>query len=166
MYGSKQIKLGVRSYLLCCFLLFQGLLLSARAPEIEDVRALFYKAESSQKVCVELIELLEPYNDKNNALFLGYRGSANMMMAKHLINPFSKLSYFKKGKLMLEKAIQFDQKNVELRFLRYTIQTNVPSFLNYSDNKENDRVFLLQSLNRMNDQKLKIIINNYLKKAS
>ncbi|HQS05312.1 MAG: hypothetical protein B7X86_00670 [Sphingobacteriales bacterium 17-39-43] len=139
---------------------------SAKTPEIEDVRVLFHKAESSQKVCVELIELLEPYNDKNNALFLGYRGSANMMMAKHLINPFSKLSYFKKGKLMLEKAIQFDQKNVELRFLRYTIQTNVPSFLNYSDNKENDRVFLLQSLNRMNDQKLKIIISNYLKKAS
>ncbi len=155
----------MRSYLLCFFLI-QGLLSSAKTPEIEDVRVLFHKAESSQKVCVELIELLEPYNDKNNALFLGYRGSANMMMAKHLINPFSKLSYFKKGKLMLEKAIQFDQKNVELRFLRYTIQTNVPSFLNYSDNKENDRVFLLQSLNRMNDQKLKIIISNYLKKAS
>lgn len=155
----------MRSYLLCFFLI-QGLLSSAKTPEIEDVRVLFHKAESSQKVCVELIELLEPYNDKNNALFLGYRASATMLMAKHLINPFSKLSYFKKGKLMLEKAIQFDQKNVELRFLRYTIQTNVPSFLNYSDNKENDRVFLLQSLNRMNDQKLKIIISNYLKKAS
>jgi hypothetical protein len=149
-----------------CFFLLQGLSLSAKSPEIEDVRVLFHKAESSQKVCVELIEFLEPYNDKNNALFLGYRGGANMLMAKHLINPFSKLSYFKKGRLMLEKAIQFDQKNVELRFLRYTIQTNVPSFLNYNDNKEIDRVFLLQSLNRLNDQKLKTIISAYLKKAS
>lgn len=67
---------------------------------------------------------------------------------------------------MLEKAIQFDQKNIELRFLRYTFQTNVPSFLNYNDNKENDRVFLLQSLNRLNDLKLKNIISNYLKKES
>ncbi len=155
----------MRSYLLCFFLI-QGLLSSAKTPEIEDVRVLFHKAESSQKVCVELIELLEPYNDKNNALFLGYKGSANMLMAKHSINPFSKLSYFKKGKLMLEKAIQFDQKNVELRFLRYTIQTNVPSFLNYKDNKEIDRVFLLQSLNRLNDQKLKNIISMYLKKQA
>ncbi|HEY1062550.1 MAG TPA: hypothetical protein VGE44_12730 [Daejeonella sp.] len=155
----------MRSYLLC-FFLFHGLSLSAKTPEIEDVRVLFHKAESSQKVCIELIELLEPYNDKNNALFLGYRGSANMLMAKHLINPFIKLSYFKKGKLMLEKAIQFDQKNIELRFLRYTFQTNVPSFLNYNDNKENDRVFLLQSLNRLNDLKLKNIISNYLKKES
>ena len=155
----------MRAYLLCFFLI-QGLLSSSKTPEIEDVRVLFHKAESSQKVCIELIELLEPYNDKNNALFLGYRASATMLMAKHLINPFSKLSYFKKGKLMLEKAIQFDQKNAELRFLRYTIQTNVPSFLNYSDNKENDRVFLLQSLNRLNDQKLKNIISTYLKKAN
>ena len=165
MYGSEQIKLGVKSYLLC-FFLFHGLSFSAKSTEIEDVRVLFHKAESSQKVCIELIELLEPYNDKNNALFLGYRGSANMLMAKHLINPFSKLSYFKKGKLLLEKAIQFDQKNIELRFLRYTIQTNVPSFLNYSDNKENDRAFLLQSLNSLNDLKLKNIISTYLKKAS
>ena len=155
----------MRSYLLCFFLI-QGLLSSAKTPEIEDVRVLFHKVESSQKICVELIELLEPYNDKNNALFLGYRGSTNMLMAKYLINPFTKLSYFKKGKLMLEKAIQFDQKNIELRFLRYTIQTNVPSFLNYSDNKENDRVFLLQSLNSLNDLKLKNIISTYLKKAS
>lgn len=155
----------MKSYLICFFLL-QGLQLLAKSPEIEDVRVLFHKAESSQKVCVELIELLEPYNDKNNALFLGYRASATMLMAKHLINPFSKLSYFKKGKLMLEKAIEFDQKNVELRFLRYTIQTNVPSFLNYSEDKERDKLFLLQSLNSLKDQKLKNIISNYLKKAS
>ncbi|MDO8991438.1 MAG: hypothetical protein Q7U83_00145, partial [Daejeonella sp.] len=90
----------MKAYLLCFFLI-QSLLSSAKTPEIEDIRVLFYKAESSQKVCVELIKLLEPYNDKNNALFLGYRASTTMLMAKHLINPFSKLSYFKKGKLML-----------------------------------------------------------------
>lgn len=115
---------------------------------------------------MELIELLEPFNEKNNPLFFGYRAGATMLMAKHLINPFNKLSHFKRGKQMLEKAIKFDQKNVELRFLRYTIQTNVPSFLNYSDHKENDRLFLLQSMNRLNDQKLKNIISAYLKKVS
>ena len=151
---------------LLCFFLIRGMVVSANTLEIEDVRLLFHKAESSQNLCIELIELLEPYDEKNNTLLFGYKAGATMLMAKHLNNPFSKLSYFKKGKLMLEKAIQFDQKNVELRFLRYTIQTNVPSFLKYSDNKENDRVFLLQSLNRLNDQKLKNIISTYLKKAS
>jgi len=152
--------------LLFCIFLNQAFLSSAKTPEIEEVRLLFHKAESSQKLCVELIELLEPYNEKNNALLSGYKACATMLMAKHLINPFSKFSYFKRGKIMLEKAIQFDQRNIELRFLRYTIQTNVPSFLNYSDNKENDRVFLDQSLSKMNDQKLKNIISAYLKKPS
>jgi hypothetical protein len=150
-------------FLLLCLFIAHSFIGSANTPEIEDVRLLFHKAESSQRVCTELIELLQPFNEENNVLFLGYRASATMLMAKHLINPFSKLSYFKKGKLMLEKAIQFDRKNVELRFLRYTIQTNVPSFLNYYSNKENDRLFLIQSLTRLNDQKLKSIISSYLK---
>lgn len=152
--------------LLLSFLIIQGFIVSANTIEIEDVRLLFHNAQSSQKVCTELIELLQPFNENNNTLFLGYRASATMMMAKHLNNPFSKLSYFKKGKVMLEKAIQFDQKNVELIFLRYTIQTNVPSFLNYYANKENDRLFLVQSLAKLKDQKLKSIISSFLKTNS
>jgi len=150
-------------FLLLIFFMVQSFIASSNTVEIEDVRLLFHKAQSSQKICTELIELLHPFNENNNVIFLGYRASATMLMAKHLYNPFSKLSYFRKGKLMLEKAIQFDQKNVELRFLRYTIQTNVPSFLNYYANKENDRLFLVQSLAKLNDQKLKNIISSYLK---
>jgi hypothetical protein len=89
-----------------------------------------------------------------------------MLMAKHAFNPFSKLSYFKKGKLMLESAIKADQTNVELRFLRYTIQTNVPGFLNYSSDKNLDRTFITQSLARLKDQELKKIISEFLLKHS
>ena len=134
----------------------------ADSPKLEDVRLLFHQSQESQKTCTQLIELLQPYTEKNNSLFLGYRGCATMMMAKHAINPFSKLSYFRKGKLLLEKAIQFDPKNIELRFLRYTVQYNVPSFLNYDSNQKQDRLFLLQSVNSLNDQKLKKIITSFL----
>ena len=89
-----------------------------------------------------------------------------MLMAKHVINPFSKLSYFKKGKLMLENAIKADYTNVELRFLRYTIQTNVPGFLNYTSEKNLDRTFIAQSLPKLKDQDLKKIISEFLLKHS
>lgn len=88
-----------------------------------------------------------------------------MLMAKHVINPFSKLSYFKKGRIMLEKAINTDKNNVELRFLRYTIQTSVPAFLNYSQDKKQDKEFLISSLVSLEDHELKQAINNYLKKT-
>jgi hypothetical protein len=148
--------------LILCFILVQSTVLFASDQELENIRLLFHKAESSQKVCLELIERLRPYDEDNNVLFMGYRACATMLMAKHVFNPFSKLSYFKKGREMLEKAIQFDKNNIELIFLRYTIQTNVPSFLNYNESKDNDSFFLVNSLKKLNDQKLKKIITAYL----
>ncbi|SKB34075.1 hypothetical protein [Daejeonella lutea] len=142
---------------------FVGVNLLAKDPSTSTVRLKFHKSTSSEKVCKDLIKELHPYNEKNNPLLLGYKGGANMLMAKYVINPFSKLSYFKKGKGMLEKAIQADNKNVELRFLRYTIQNNVPSFLGYNDHMTADKSFLTQSISNVRDPELKKIITSYLK---
>jgi hypothetical protein len=148
--------------LILCIIWIQSMTAFADNHEIENIRIMFHKAESSQKVCLDLIDHLQPYNEDNNVLLMGYKACATMLMAKHVFNPFSKLSYFKKGREMLERAIQFDNDNIELRFLRYTIQTNVPSFLNYNQFKDIDRLFLVNSLNKLNDQKLKKIIAAYL----
>ncbi len=66
---------------------------------------------------------------KNEPLFLGYHGASQMMMAKHVGNPFKKLSYFNKGKDMYTAAINADPRNVELRFLRFSVQAEAPGFL-------------------------------------
>ena len=127
---------------------------------------MLHNATSNEEACTKMISLLAPFNETNNPLLFGYRGGATMLMAKHAFNPFSKLSYFKKGKLMLESAINADQTNVELRFLRYTIQTNVPGFLNYNSDKNLDRTFISQSLPKLKDQELKKIISEFLSKHS
>jgi hypothetical protein len=143
-------------------LLFNSVM--AQTPNIKDVRLLLHQATSSEETCNKLISILNPYDEANNPLLFGYRGGATMIMAKHAFNPFSKLSHFKKGKNFLEKAIKADIGNVELRFLRYTIQTSVPSFLNYSAEKQSDKQFLSTSLPNIKDQELKKIINAYLLK--
>ena len=38
-----------------------------------------------------------------------------------------------KGKNHLKKCIKADNENIEIRYLRFTIQTNVPAFLGYSN---------------------------------
>jgi hypothetical protein len=136
---------------------------SERDPSIGFVRTKFHNATSSEKICKDLIKLLEPYSEKNKPLFLGYKGGATMLMAKHVINPISKFSYFKKGRNMLENAIKADNSNVELRFLRYTIQNNVPSFLGYNGQLAKDELFLKQSVGNVRDAELKKIITYYLK---
>ncbi len=151
---------------LCFLFIFYSSLAFTNVPVIKDVRIMLHNATSNEQACTKMISLLSPFNEINNPLFLGYRGGATMLMAKHVINPFSKLSYFKKGKLMLENAIKADYTNVELRFLRYTIQTNVPGFLNYTSEKNLDRTFIAQSLPKLKDQDLKKIISEFLLKHS
>jgi hypothetical protein len=137
----------------------------ANEPFISEIRLKFHNSTSNEKTCKDLIAQLSPYNEKSNALLFGYRGGATMIMAKYVFNPFSKLSYFNKGRDMIEKAIQHDKNNVELRFLRYTIQTNVPSFLGYNDHKKSDRLFLSKSVSFIKDSSLKKIIISYLNQS-
>lgn len=86
-----------------------------------------------------------------------------MMMANHVFNPYSKLSYFKKGKDLLEKAIKADKTNVELRFLRLSAQTKSPSFLGYDDHIAVDKKFLKQSLPQIKNLKVKSFIISHMR---
>jgi hypothetical protein len=107
--------------------------------------------------------MLENYNETNNPLLGGYRACVTMMMANHVINPFSKLSYFSKGKNLLEKTIAVDINNIELRFLRFTVQTNIPSFLGYKSHIQKDKIFLIKSIVHLSDVELKQQVIAYLK---
>jgi hypothetical protein len=132
-------------------------------PSINEIRTLYEKSLKSEDDCTKLIKMLAPY--KNNPLLLGYSGCATMMMAKHVFSPFSKLSYFKEGKAMLEDAIKADEKKFELRFLRFTAQTNIPSFLGYHDSIEKDKNFILNSFSQIQDESLKQYVLPALKKS-
>lgn len=137
-------------FLVCCTSSFK----SNATVDIASVRSMFQQAASDEDVCKQLIHLLTPYDEKS-PLLLGYKGSGTMVMAKHVFSPFSKLSYFKKGKEMLESAIDADDKNFELRFLRFTAQTHIPSFLGYNNDIEKDKEFILNYLPQIKDIRLK-----------
>lgn len=104
------------------FLLLMAANSYADIPSKSEVRSAFQKAAIEERSCSGLIKMLEVYNENNNPLLAGYKACATMMMAKYVFNPFTKLSYFSKGKSLLEKCIKADKQNIELRFLRYTVQ--------------------------------------------
>jgi hypothetical protein len=142
--------------LLCSFsMTFAGI------PTLKDVRILYQQASREERSCRLLIEILSPDDRNTNALFEGYKASATMMMAKYCVNPFSKLSYFKKGKRMLEDAIHFKPDNIELRFLRFAIQSESPFFLGYNDAVEMDKKIILKAFPYIIDEDLRRIIYAY-----
>jgi hypothetical protein len=73
---------------------------------------------------------------------MGYLGGLQTIWANHVFNPINKLKTFKEGKINIEKAIKLDPDNVELRFIRLSIQKNAPSFLGYNSNINSDKEFI------------------------
>ena len=85
-----------------------------------------------------------------------------MMKAKYVSSPFKKYAYFNKGKALIENAIEQAPNNVEIRYLRATLQANSPKFLNYYENINEDIGFVLTNLKKAEISKkvkYKIIIN-------
>lgn len=136
-------------------LIFISGAVKADPPSISKVRALYAQSEKKEEACKELMNILAPYDENNNPVFMGYKASATMMMARFASNPFSKLSYFNKGKKMLEKAVKAAPNNIEIRSLRFLVQSNVPSFLGYTADIENDKAFIISNAYLVKDEELK-----------
>lgn len=145
-----------------CLLLGQCI---AITPGIAEVRQLYARSVSDEKSCVELIARLESFNENNHPLYAGYRAAATMVMAKHVFNPFSKFSYFKKGRNLLEKAISKSKGDIELRFLRFSIQTHLPGFLDYNDDIGIDKAFIMKGFPALADLALRQNIASFLKNS-
>lgn len=130
-------------------------------PNLEELRILYERAPQEEVATERLIELVNS-GDSQNPLFLGYKGVGTMIMAKHTGNPFKKLSYFKKGKAILEEAIELESSNYELRFLRFSAQTQMPSFLGYNESIENDKSFLLSAFPGLEQGAFRDMVKSFL----
>lgn len=117
-------------------------------------------APENKSVCEQMIESI-PSNTAN-PVFLAYLGAYQTIWANHVINPFSKLSTFNKGKKNLQKAVSLENNNVEIRFLRYSIQKNAPKFLGYSDNLAEDKKYIESHRNEVKSVELNNLINKVL----
>ena len=144
------------------FILFFTIMLAdTEAFSIQDARKAYdeavYKAAAGKTFLVQA-EKVKP----TDPLLMGYVGAVKMIMAKHYINPWSKLNSFNQGKELLEKALTLQPDIIELVFLRFSIQSNSPAFLQYNQHLSKDKTFLLNNVASLKDKTLKDKIINYL----
>lgn len=139
--------------------------MTAQNPQLEKVRTLYGQAAEKEKAARELLVLTEQKNSDEPVL-LGYKAAGHMMMAKHVGNPFKKMSHFNKGKDYLSRAIEADKQNLELRFLRFAVQAEAPGFLGYRENLQEDKALLLRGVGQIEDRELHKMILNYLKTSN
>lgn len=128
---------------------------------LEKIRNLYQLAAENHDAAKELLQITEDAGEDQD-VFLGYKGAAHMMMAKHVINPLTKMNYFNKGKKIFTQAISNAPGNVELRFLRFAVQSEAPVFLGYRGNLEEDKEVLLAGVGEVQDRQAQEMIVLYL----
>lgn len=132
---------------------------------LTEMRNLFEKISYNEVHVVKLKEIsTSNQNQISGNVKLAYYASAVMTSAKYKFNPASKLSLFNEGKSLLEKAIAADTSSVETRYIRFVLQSNVPSILNYNKQIISDKKYILSNLGKLktNDGELYIKITSYL----
>ncbi len=142
-------------------ILWAGLFLDGTDPYLVQLRQIYEKAPSKEIYCKQMLKMLDKVNNQQPLLY-GYKGCATMIMAKHSFNPVNKLSYFKRGKNMLERAISSDKNNIELRYLRLAVQLNTPGFLGYKNSIDIDKKFLKDNINNLSDKQLVAMIQSVI----
>lgn len=143
------------------FSLFILLIQTSLSGTNSDLRLQYHKAIYNEDIANSLDANLKLINNKT-ALQAGYYGANKMVLAKFAFWPNTKYSLFIEGKNLLESAIGIDQKNIELIYLRYSIQLNSPDFLGYNQNKESDKKFLVSKVRLISDKDLKERITRFL----
>lgn len=130
---------------------------------LKEIRDFYYKV-GLEKVDLEDFEYFLNKKEKISYPELeGYRAVVWFLKAKDFYNPYRKYEAFVEGKKQLELLIQRYPSNIELHFLRLTIQDNLPVFLGYNDQIDIDKKFIKTKLQDLqNDSDLKTRIEDYL----
>jgi len=123
--------------------------------DLEFVRSNYNKAVADKDLCASMIKDLQKYD--NESIALAYLGGLETVWAKHVLNPISKLKTFNKGKRKIEQAVQKEPENIEIRFIRLSVQKHAPSFLGYNKNIKEDLFFIQTNRQEIKSQ---ILLNN------
>jgi hypothetical protein len=103
-----------------------------------------YELAAADKTAGEkFYKLLADYKDRD-ALVLGYKAAAEAIRARDA-SMFNKLTYVQDAARTFEEAVGLDPQNPEIRFLRFSVESNLPAFLGLSKHVDEDRELLIKA---------------------
>lgn len=129
--------------------------------DLEHLRKYYYKVDTDSSACNKLYQKIQSGKFTDNILN-GYKGAIMCAMAGHSQKKEEKLKLFNEGKKLIEEAIKKDTSNVELRFLRLTIQHGSPKALGYNKKIASDKEFIIRNIGSVKNSVIKKNIIQYL----
>ena len=120
---------------------------------LDLVRQLYKEATADLEELEDLWEKVKDYQKDAGVLF-AYKAAAKALQAKDSWIPHKKWTYIKEAMVMFREAIETEPENIEMRFLRFTVQHNTPEFLDLSDELDEDLECIRTQIHRFADFKL------------
>lgn len=130
---------------------------------VEKVRKQFPEISTEEQADAFIEEL----KNDDSAEAKGYTAAMVFMKSRFVTFPFTKLKYFKKGKTILDETIIESPSNIEIRYIRFLMQKQIPDFLGYNDNIKEDFNVIVDGIkmsNLQSEMKSEIVKNMLLTK--
>jgi hypothetical protein len=129
--------------------------------DLATVRQDYRKAFENEEATKALYHGLTSVGKNDDAILVAYKGAVTIMMAAYAEGIKEKKTFFKEGRELLEHTIETDPENVEIRYIRLSIQENVPKITGYHKNRSEDKQFILENYTSMSDDGAKALVKGY-----
>src|SRR5690606_7759212 len=139
--------------------------IASTAQDLNKIRSQYPKAVQSAENATKLDAELAKINSSGKSELLAYKGAISTVKAKFAKKKSEKKDFFKAGVSLIESAVKADPSNIEIRYIRMSVQENSPKFLGYYKNIEADKVFILEHYKSISSVELKEIIKDFVLKS-
>ncbi len=126
--------------------------------QMDEIRKQFHTIDNEESLKA-FIELSSGVDDKKASPYIE---AAHMRQAIYTNNPFKKMKFFSKGKNKLEQYINQNPFDIEARYVRALVQSEVPVFLKYNEQLNSDTTYILDNID---DSSLPSYYKEMLKQA-
>ena len=124
--------------------LLSSLVSDANPYSVANLRRQYQQAAASKEGGEKFHQLMAAYT-QHDAVVLAYKAAAEAIRARDA-SMFNKLTYVQQAAKLFDEAVRRDDDNAEVRFLRLSVESNLPAFLGLSQHVEDDRQFLVRTL--------------------
>jgi hypothetical protein len=107
------------------------------------LRRHYEQAAADKQAGEKFYNLLRDYAGQD-ALVLAYKAASEAIKARDA-SMLNKLTYVQQATKTFDQAVALDSNNAEIRFLRFSVESNLPPFLGLSKHVDEDKAFLLQA---------------------
>ncbi|WP_067149969.1 hypothetical protein [Pseudotamlana agarivorans] len=142
--------------------LFFGVFISVQTVDLQKTREAYKLAAQDANKVNAFFNDLQGVTKKNRNELVAYKGASIALMAKSAKTIKEKKEGFMEGVNLVEYAVEKDTSNIEVRFIRLSIQQNVPKILKYNQEIESDKAFVIKHYNEIKSSHLKMHIGDYI----